>query len=454
MVWSSNGYKYDMVNLPREDKYKVCIECYSFNQESYIRDMLDGILMQETHFPFYAIIIDDASTDGTREIIEEYCRRYPDRFSALLAYENIFGKKESYDIYRDTLFTYTKNSEYVATCEGDDYWIDKEKLRIQVEYMDNHHDCMMYLHNSHLVDCRTGEIKVANPFDCRGEKNLDMSELILIKNGHPATASRMYRQEMVYAPEYVLDCSVGDYPVMLYCAICGSVHYSDRIMCDYRFMSNGSTTEMQERSSAYFIFHRLSVAIFLLQFDVQTGYEYHECVSERLNKFVSDIINALGDDISVNYYWNKNKGNFYVNNEDVWTVFIDKYRNQLLNKEYLDEDVVDFINGYNRIIIMGTGNYADLLTNQLKYSKKKIEGYARTKVGIDETEYRNYPLWQLKKIPFDREDYILLIGIRPKPSDGIYEAIRKAGIKNYFNPYNIADLHMLTEKNCSRKGNN
>ena len=448
MVWTSNNFKYDMVNLPRESNYKVCIECFAYNQKEYIKDMLEGILMQKTDFPFYALVIDDASTDGTREIIEEYCRRYPDRFSALLAYENIFGKKESYDIYRDTLFTYTNNSVYVATCEGDDYWIDKEKLWIQVEYMDNHPDCMMYLHNSHLVDCRTGEIKSADPFECEEEKDLEMSELILIKNGHPATASRLYRQEMIFAPKYVTDCSVGDYPMMLYCASQGCVHYSDRIMCDYRFISKGSTTEIMQADIGYRLYHRLGVLIFLLQFDEQTEYKYHEYISEASNPYAEDIIGMAGNGNKIDEYWRTNKGKYSLINEYKWVNFFDKYRRQLFDEDYLHEDALNQILKFEKIIIMGTGFYSQILRKKLKGAGCKINGFARTVVDNDEDRYEGYPLWQLDRIPYERDEFLLLIGIRPKRDDRIFKSLRENEIKHYLNPFDISELYMNRRNIC------
>ena len=60
------------------DKVLVSIWCTTYNHELYIRDALEGFLMQKTSFPYEIVIHDDASTDGTARIIREYERKYPD----------------------------------------------------------------------------------------------------------------------------------------------------------------------------------------------------------------------------------------------------------------------------------------------------------------------------------------------------------------------------------------
>lgn len=98
----------------------VCMITY--NQSLYIKQAIEGVLMQETDFPFEFIISDDCSTDSTRKICQYYKELYPDKITLLLPEKNLGIS----DNFYTTLFSAT--GKYIAFCEGDDYWIDSHKL--------------------------------------------------------------------------------------------------------------------------------------------------------------------------------------------------------------------------------------------------------------------------------------------------------------------------------------
>ena len=116
----------------------VTIQCLTYNHESYIRQCLDGFVMQKTNFNFEAIVHDDASTDGTALIIKEYAEKYPDIIKPIYETENQYSKKDG--SLNRIMMEHTLG-KYVAICEGDDYWIDSEKLQKQVDYMEKHPEC-------------------------------------------------------------------------------------------------------------------------------------------------------------------------------------------------------------------------------------------------------------------------------------------------------------------------
>lgn len=118
-----------------EDKEPlVSICCITYNHENYIRDAIEGFLIQNTSFPFEIIIHDDASTDNTANIIEEYANKYPDLFVTILQSENQWSKGGG-SIY--ARFVYPRaRGKYIALCEGDDYWTDPLKLQKQVDFLE------------------------------------------------------------------------------------------------------------------------------------------------------------------------------------------------------------------------------------------------------------------------------------------------------------------------------
>lgn len=114
--------------IPAVSIYTIC-----YNQAGYIRECLDGIVAQQTDFPFEAIIIDDASQDATPEIIKEYAAQYPDIIRPILLTENWHSQRKSK--YRD-IFLKEARGEYFAWCDGDDFWCDTLKLQRQKDFMD------------------------------------------------------------------------------------------------------------------------------------------------------------------------------------------------------------------------------------------------------------------------------------------------------------------------------
>ena len=124
------------------EKIKLSIVCITYNHERFIRDCLEGFVMQKTNFPFEILINDDASTDKTADIIREYEAKYPHLFRCVYQTENQWGKK---NVLTDILFPMVQG-KYLALCEGDDYWTDPLKLQKQVDFLDASPDFSVCFH--------------------------------------------------------------------------------------------------------------------------------------------------------------------------------------------------------------------------------------------------------------------------------------------------------------------
>lgn len=121
----------------------VSVACITYNHEPYIRQCLDGFVMQKTNFPFEIVIHDDASTDNTKVIIQEYCQKYPHLFRPI--FQDINRFKEGKGILARFVFPECRG-KYIALCEGDDYWTDPLKLQKQVDFLEVHQDYVMTSH--------------------------------------------------------------------------------------------------------------------------------------------------------------------------------------------------------------------------------------------------------------------------------------------------------------------
>ena len=123
----------------------VTIICLVYNHEPFLRQCLDGFVMQKTTFPFEAIVHDDASTDGSAAIIREYAEKYPDVIKPIYQTENQYSKPDG--SFAGISKAMHPNSKYIAKCEGDDYWTDPNKLQIQVNFLENHPDYSFSVHD-------------------------------------------------------------------------------------------------------------------------------------------------------------------------------------------------------------------------------------------------------------------------------------------------------------------
>ena len=100
------------------DSPKITVLCLAYNHAPYIKDALEGFVSQKTRFSFEVIVHDDASTDGTADIIREYARRYPEIIKPVFQKENQYSRGVAIG---PTFCFPLVRGEYVALCEGDDY---------------------------------------------------------------------------------------------------------------------------------------------------------------------------------------------------------------------------------------------------------------------------------------------------------------------------------------------
>ena len=126
----------------------VSISCISYNQEDYIGNCIEGFLNQEVDFPVEILIHDDASTDDTPQIIQGYVEKYPHIIKPILQTENQFRK--GIRCMHATFNFFRSKGEFIATCEGDDYWIDDKKLYKQVKFLQQNRDFAMSSHDTYV----------------------------------------------------------------------------------------------------------------------------------------------------------------------------------------------------------------------------------------------------------------------------------------------------------------
>lgn len=254
----------------------VSVICNTYNHEAYIRDALDGFVMQETTFPFEVLIHDDASTDATARIIREYAEKYPDLIKPILQTENQYSKQVG--IFR-TFQQPRITGKYFAFCEGDDYWTDPHKLQKQVDAMEQHPELDISAHRMMIL--RDG--KIVAPGQKETQNRIFSAEEVIRGGGSfVSTASLMLRTELLdrecaFAKEMALD-----YIWQVSGALRGGMLYLGDCMGVYRMQVKGSWTARMKNDVAARNDHSLRMKKILQMMNEETGYRYAEAINENI----------------------------------------------------------------------------------------------------------------------------------------------------------------------------
>ncbi|MEE0962065.1 MAG: hypothetical protein U0L54_05930 [Bacteroidales bacterium] len=161
----------------KEYKYMVAVQCMTYNQSKYILDALNGFVMQQTNFPYVLMVVDDASTDGEQEVIKKFVSEQFDTNDTSVAYEKetdyahityaqhktnkncyiaVLYLKENHYSQRKSKMPYLAEwrdyVKYEALCEGDDYWIDAQKLQKQVDFLEENENYVLVCHRYKIFD--------------------------------------------------------------------------------------------------------------------------------------------------------------------------------------------------------------------------------------------------------------------------------------------------------------
>ncbi|MGB8953601.1 MAG: glycosyltransferase [Candidatus Aminicenantales bacterium] len=130
----------------------VSVKMITYNHAPFIAQAIEGVLQQKTNFLFELVIGEDCSTDGTREIVFQYQKKYPDIIRVITSDKNVGMKKNTYR----TMKAYKR--KYSAFCEGDDYWPHPDKLQKQVDYMESHPECGLVYSSYDVYHVESGKL--------------------------------------------------------------------------------------------------------------------------------------------------------------------------------------------------------------------------------------------------------------------------------------------------------
>jgi len=216
------------------------IRCITYNHEHFIRDAVEGFLLQETDFPLEVLIHDDASADNTPAIVQEYQERYPHLIRSVLQHENLLSKGIRPAKYLQSMI----RGEFVALCEGDDYWTHPRKLQKQISLLESNPEASGCFHAASVIDEKNTQLEVrpAHPVPSA----LQFEDVV--SRNHLLTCSLVYRSS---AASRNIDWSdklpMADWPLQVELTRQGSLLGIDENMGCYRRHRGGIWTRKSRR---------------------------------------------------------------------------------------------------------------------------------------------------------------------------------------------------------------
>jgi glycosyltransferase involved in cell wall biosynthesis len=313
----------------------------TYNHVKYIEQTIKSFLVQKTSFSYEIIIHDDASTDGTAEIIKRYADKYPERIVAILQKVNqwkegmLSGKFYGYEPFTRNVLPIVKG-KYIALCEGDDYWTDPTKLQKQFDYMESHPECVMCYHTSRMV-FENGKSVI---FGKEG-KDFSEDEMIATPTGI-ATATKMFRN--LYSEKTKQDFInfSGDCLLSTYLGIYGRCGYVYGIKPSvYRVHSEGvwSRKTRQQKKVALYDMYDILYKLFL-----EKGNEHHIKIREK-----QVVKNRMFGIVIATYQRSDGKTPFYLK-RTLDSIFAQTYKEfiiYIVGDRYEDEqELLDIVSKY------------------------------------------------------------------------------------------------------------
>ncbi len=267
---------------------KLSVLVPTFNHEKFIVQMLDGILMQQTNFEFEIIIGDDASTDNNALIISQFAHKYPNKIQAFLHSKNL-GPVEPREMggKNNVGFLFSKcRGEYIALCEGDDYWTDPLKLQKQIDFLEHNPSYSLCHHQLEVV---YEDNSPKHLFNTDNQKDTSLIEdLLADKSWFLGTASTVFRNIFKQGmPAWWWKSASGDLGIFIEVGRHGKIKYLSEPMAVYR-KHRGGMTNIHTPQNSFFLRNRMEMFQVL---DKYLNFQYTEILEKTILKYENELFN-------------------------------------------------------------------------------------------------------------------------------------------------------------------
>jgi glycosyltransferase involved in cell wall biosynthesis len=268
----------------------VCV--FAYNHEKYLAEALDSILLQKVNFDFEVIIGEDYSTDATLEIAQCYQAKHSDLIHIVQS-----GHKSKLIINGhptgryNLLNTLSKcRGKYIALLDGDDYWIDTQKLQKQVEYLEQHEECSFVFHNVYTEKTNSGGAeKLWEPLHPKSFSDInDLDKLLLTRNFVPTSSVVMRNNIPEKFPNAFYQVAIGDWPLHLFNLNFGQVKYIEDVMGIYR-IGGGVWSKTSWENQLLLVIHTYKYFFEIIPPRLRSNFRYAAAI--RYRHLIKDYLN-------------------------------------------------------------------------------------------------------------------------------------------------------------------
>lgn len=376
----------------------LSIFCLTYNHAKWIQKALDGFLMQKTEYPWDVVVLDDASTDGTTDIVREYAEKNPEHIIGFTSKKNIYRHPDRQDLIKGLILEFARG-KYIALCEGDDYWIDSGKINAQIQYLEDNESVVMVGTASKVLDDSTNEEKEEHIYN--KDVVLTDEDIILRGRGVLRTATLMFYKDVYLKDSEYPVADIGDFPLHLYALTRGKIAYLDRETAVYRTNQQGSWSGLCRNDSRFCIKHIASMLSFFNKYNIYTNRKYEDLIEIQCNSYLLNAVfrlrnlettsvdNILMDILDSEEGLNETIGH-------IRTAFC-----RLNGDLSFLEEIKKQTKLFEKIIVFGTGDYSSIVTDLLSKADVRIDGYMVSDGRRSIAEKDGKKVWEFSEISID-----------------------------------------------------
>jgi glycosyltransferase involved in cell wall biosynthesis len=291
-----------------EPLLSVCLITY--NHVNFIEQAVEGVLMQRVNFPWELIVADDFSTDGTRDILLEYQKKYPNFIKLILQDKNVGPAKNWFDLISEP------KAKYIAYFDGDDYWTDPYKLQKQVDFLEKNEEYTLCFHKINILN---KEGLVVKDFITKVPENYETFENLAYRN-FIHTPSVVFRSKYLPLPLELSYAPVGDYVLWLHLASHGKIHYIPESMAIYREGVGFWSSKSQSKRLIEWCFVLFICIDYFKRYNIETP------LKKQLDSIYSQLSETFFHELVM-------EGNIFSNNIRLYKLFISLFKGAI-NKFY------------------------------------------------------------------------------------------------------------------------
>ena len=358
------------INSSKQIKVSVVVPTY--NHEKYIGQCLDSVINQKVDFQYEVLVGEDNSTDTTRMIIKEYEEKYPGLVKAFYrdGKNKIILDGITTGIYNIAQLLQACNGEYIAFCDGDDFWNTDYKLQKQVDFLDKNPDYTMCFHNSYIVN---DDGKIINDFQSTRRNKIKVTHNIedLIEDFQIRTASMLFRNKLDYhnLPALFYSSIASDWIISILNSQYGKIRYINEPLSSFR------NTEKGLYSSKDIYFKTKHHIAMLQNINEYYNYKYQGAINKALE---IQLINMAQDT-------SRNRGYYEIATKILEMADFDKKLKSLFRTE-------------TNIFIYGAGTMGKIMLRHMQNASVQVRGFIETFKQEYKTEAYGLPVYDMGDI--------------------------------------------------------